>query len=546
MSYTSVAVASSASANRVARVVALARAHLALVAAAITFAVAGGALLLTHKPTPPAIPRTAALQLALRDPATGRMLSSTHYDRVQLTAMDTDHEVLAFYGGPRIVAIVTLGITGHRVSLSAQDLARQRYEYGSATANNSLLLALMTAVFVLMAGVWPLWRLRNLDVLALAGFALSVAFYDRGLLSRMALLSYSALGYLAVRSAWWGLRADRAVRPSVPLYDHVTHSLGNTERARILRVIAVAAALAVSVVGLTSVSVLDVGYAVMEGATSILHGVLPYGHIPDILHGDTYPLGSYLLYVPLAWATPVRSAFDDASVTLAVAVGAALLAGLGLWRLARRPDRSGSSPDTAALRTVVAWLTFPPLVVTVSTGTSDVVLGALLVGALVLWRRPAWSAAMLSAAAWFKLVPLAILPLALARMRGRALARAGAAIAITSAVPLGVLVALGGTGAVARMWHAISFQFTRGSQHSLWVVIGNVPLQQLAQAATLALCVAAMIRIRTDGRLSGDRGRVAALAAAVLLGLEISANYWNYAYLSWTLPLLAVSLLAAE
>src|SRR5205085_8863781 len=161
---------------------------------------------------------------------------------------------------------------------------------------------------------------------------------------------------------------------STPLYDRLASGWSEAQRVRMLRFVALAAAVAVAVVGLSSLNVIDVGYAAMEGATSILHGGLPYGHIPDVLHGDTYPIGSYLLYVPFAWATPVRSAFDDASAALAVAAGAALVAGLGLWRLARRPERSRSSKDTAALRTVVAWLTFPPLVVTVSTGTSDVVL----------------------------------------------------------------------------------------------------------------------------------------------------------------------------
>ena len=54
-------------------------------------------------------------------------------------------------------------------------------------------------------------------------------------------------------------------------------------------------------VGVSSFDAVDVVYAVMEGATKLIHGVLPYGHMPPgIIHGDTYPILSYALYAPLA------------------------------------------------------------------------------------------------------------------------------------------------------------------------------------------------------------------------------------------------------
>jgi Glycosyltransferase family 87 len=376
-----------------------------------------------------------------------------------------------------------------------------------------------------------------------------VVFYNRGMLPRMALVSYPALTYLAIRCAWWGLGTDRPPRPSIPLHDHLTRQWSGAQQARMLRLVGLAAALILAVVGLTSVNVIDVGSAVMEGATRILHGLLPYGRIPDVLHGDTYPIGSYLLYVPFAWLSPVRNIWDDPSTTLGVAVAAALLVAGGLWRIAGRSsvdaDASGSSEaQRAGLRTMIAWLTFPPLLVTVTTGTTDVALAAMLVAVLLLWRRPGWSAAAVSGAAWFKLVPLALVPLLLARLRGRALACALAAIAITSAIMVTLLLALGGPVAPIRMLSAMSFQFTRGSQRSLWTVIGSVPLQQLAEAATVALIFGAVIRIRRDRVLSEDRGRIAGIAAAALLGLQISGNYWDYTYLVWAFPLIALSLLA--
>ncbi len=91
----------------------------------------------------------------------------------------------------------------------------------------------------------------------------------------------------------------------------------------------------------------------------------------------------------------------------------------------------------------------------------------------------------------------------------------------------------------------MAFQFTRTSPHTLWALVGSVPLQQLAEAATLALVAGAAVRLRRDGRVAEDRARVAALAAAILLGAQISASYWNYMYLVWALPFLVPALLTS-
>ncbi len=48
---------------------------------------------------------------------------------------------------------------------------------------------------------------------------------------------------------------------------------------------------------LTSSDYTDVAAASIQGATELLHGVLPYGHITLALHGDTYPLLNYILYI---------------------------------------------------------------------------------------------------------------------------------------------------------------------------------------------------------------------------------------------------------
>lgn len=474
------------------------------------------------------------------------MLASVHWQRVDVTPMDPHYEILGFYRGPRMVASVSVGFRRQVVLLSETNLARQKFAYGSNIANDWRVLAALTALFILMSGVWPVWRLRNLDVLVAGSLVLSVVLYNAELLTRMVWVTYPALLYLAARCAWRALCGPGETAPAEPLYDRLTRSWGGGPRLRVLRLTVGMLALVTIMVGLSSPNVLDVGYAVMEGATGILHGLLPYGHIPDVLHGDTYPIGSYLLYVPLAWFSPVHNVWDNADLTLLVAVVGALLAAAAAWRIVNRwrpvPGQATSASSTAGLRMAIAVLAFPPMLVTVSTGTTDVALAAMLLLVFVLWHRPGWGMAALSAAAWFKAAPVALVPLLFGRLRGRAWWLAGAGLLLVSAAMLGVLVALGGLAGVGHMLSAVSFQFTRSSPHTLWTVVGSVPLQQLAEALTLALVAGAFLRLRRDRGLAADPVRFAALAAAVLLGVQIAANYWNYMYLAWAGPLIALSL----
>jgi hypothetical protein len=537
MSSTSATLAASRS-RRYETLSARARIFAPLLTALLTLGVAWGALTLTHRTTRAPLAAGAALHHVMGNPSTASMLRLTHWRRMTLTPVDNRHELLGFFRGSRMVAVVIVGQGRHGLSFDASDLTREKYAYGSNIANDPRLLTILSVVFVLMTAVWPVWRIRNLDALACTSLVLSVVLLNRWQLGPLVLLSYPPLLYLAFRCAWWGMGWRRESAPSIPLFEHATRRWSDVQRLRTLRLLAVAAGTVVVIVGVTSLNILDVGYAVMEGATAIVHGLIPYGHVPGILHGDTYPLGSYLLYSPLAWLFPVRSTWDSAAVTLFVAAGAALVAAAALWRIASAPAVRAS-----ALRAVIAWFTFPPLLVTVSTGTTDVALAAMLVGALVLWRRPAWCAALLAAASWFKLVPLTIVPLLLARLRGRELARGTLAIGVVSAIMVGALLALGGWAAPREMAQALGYQFSRSSPHTLWTIVGSVPLQQLAEAATLSLIVGAVVRVYQDPGLGQDRRRCAGFAAAILLGVQISANYWNYMYLVWVFPFIAVALL---
>jgi hypothetical protein len=84
----------------------------------------------------------------------------------------------------------------------------------------------------------------------------------------------------------------------------------------------------------------------------------------------------------------------------------------------------------------------------------------------------------------------------------------------------------------------IAFQGSRGSPFSVWGLYGWDVAQAVAQGAavTLAVAVAFMPRRR-------DMAGLAALAAAVLIALQLGVTHWFYLYLVWFLGPVLVALL---
>jgi hypothetical protein len=181
--------------------------------------------------------------------------------------------------------------------------------------------------------------------------------------------------------------------------------------------------------------------------------------------------------------------------------------------------------------------------IAVSSGTTDVVLAAMLTFAVVLWRRPAASMALLAIAGWFKLAPFALVPVWLAPHRGPTLRRALAVLVAVSAGTMALVVALGGLHGPSAMAHAIAYQFDRGSLQSPWVALDLTGLQPIGQAAVLALIAGMVVRLRRAPELAVEPDRIAALAAAVLIALQLAANYWTFLYLTWIMPLVVLALL---
>jgi hypothetical protein len=89
--------------------------------------------------------------------------------------------------------------------------------------------------------------------------------------------------------------------------------------------------------------------------------------------------------------------------------------------------------------------------------------------------------------------------------------------------------------------HTLGYQASRSSPFSVWGLAPSLdflrPIER-AGAAALALAVAIWPRRKTPVQ-------IAALAAAVLIAVQLGATHWFYFYVVWFLPLVLIALFAA-
>lgn len=509
-----------------------ARRSAALVALVVFLATSALGFFKARHDPPLAVPAARALQIGAHDPTLAPVVRTTTSAKV-LYLDDRSVGVNWFRDG-RAIATTTVRTNGH--TYHPYVYTERRAAFGAPIANSYIVLAALTVLFLLATLRGPLLRTRTLDALALAAFVIPVILVDQARLTLTEAVGAALLAYIMVRSVVFALRAPRPEDDEDQQQPVLLQRLAVPRLAKQLGL----ALLAISVlVTLTSTAVVDVGTADMEGATALAHGLLPYGHMPgDIVHGDTYGLPIYLIHLPFALLWPVTSDWDDQTGALVVATLALLACAAGIARATG--DGRGAASRWPAL---IALLAFPAALLSTSSGTNDGLIAAALIWALAWWARPALSTAVLAGAGVAKLAPLVLLPLWLARLRGRALVHALAAAAAVGAASLAALVLIGGTSGPSDMLHAMSFQVSRRSMMSLWATLDLQGVQPLAQAATLAIALGGAVLVARDKQLAADPRRVAALITAVLAGLQLQANHWAPLYLLWLAPPAMVALL---
>ena len=383
------------------------------------------------------------------------------------------------------------------------------------------------------------FRLLHLDLLVLLAFGVSHVYFNRGEISTSVPLVYPELLYLLVRVLAAGMRPRERTERLVPF-------LG-------ARWLVVGLVLLVGVrVGLNVAdsNVIDVGYAGVIGADRIADGDPVYeGRFSeDVEHGDTYGPANYLSYLPFEQALPWSGQWDDLPAAHGAALTFDLLTIAGLFLLGRRLRR-GPEGRVLGAALAYAWAAFPYSAFALETNSNDTLVALVVVAALLaLTLDPARArlsavgrGALVGIGAAAKFVPLALVPL---------LATAGSLRRWT--VPLVVVaagLALAATvlpfvpdGGLRELYdRTLGYQAGRPSPFSVW---GQEPSLEWLQTAVKIGAVVLAVAVAFYPRRKSPR-QVAALAAAVIIAIELAATHWFYLYVVWFAPLFLVAAMGA-
>ncbi len=370
-------------------------------------------------------------------------------------------------------------------------------------------------------------RLLHLDLLVLLGFGASHVFFNRGEIEISVPLVYPVLLYLLARVLLAGFRPRGRAGRLVP---HLPVSW-----LAVLLVFLVAFRIGLNVV---DSNVIDVGYAGVIGADRIVDGEELYGKgfSDDVEKGDTYGPVSYLLYVPFEQTLPWSGAWDDlpAAHGAAIAFDLAAIGGLLLLGRSLRPGREGAMLGVAL---AYAWAAFPYTAFVLETNSNDTLVALACIGALLgfVWRSPLMAGVAVALGAASKFATLALAPL-FARRSPFVFA---AALGITLLLVVAPFVPDGG---LREMYdRTVGYQAGRGSPFSVWGQVDSLAwLHWMVKAAAVGLALlVSLVPRRVDER------QVAALGAAVLIALQLTATHWFYLYVVWFLPFLLVAVFGA-
>ncbi len=389
-------------------------------------------------------------------------------------------------------------------------------------------------------------RIAHLDLLVLLSFGISHYFFNRGEIGLSAPLVYPPLVYLLARTVWIGFRGGAGLRPSLPV-----------------RWIGIAAIVLIAfrlTINIADSGVIDVGYAGTIGADRITHGERLWGEgeFPeDNRFGDTYGPVNYYAYVPFELALPWSGEWDELAASHGAAIAFDLAALLGLFFAGTRlrPGRAGRD---LGILLAFAWVAYPYTDFALQANSNDSLVGALLIWSLALFARPVARGALLALATMTKFAPLALAPLYAAGYRGLLAAEPGpgrarrrlaglrpaVVFSLAFAVVAGLILAHPAidSGLATFFDRTVVSQIDRSSPFSVWGQVDGIQWLQTAVLAGAAVFAAALAFVPRRRTLA----QVAALAAAVMIALQLSVDHWFYLYIPWFFGALAIALLAVS
>jgi hypothetical protein len=403
--------------------------------------------------------------------------------------------------------------------------------------------------------------LRNLDLLALLSFSVSLWYFNKGHIFTSAPLVYPPLLYLLGRMAWSAWRG-RLATGAVPVWP----------------VWALAAATVFAAgfrIGLNTQSsnVIDVGYSGVVGANRIANGVVPYGNFPVELgkpcgpadadgeirdriqrdgrcesanpQGDTYGPVAYEAYLPGYLALGWTGKWDDLPAAHFSSIGFDLLCILGLALVGLR-----FGGTRLAVTLAFAWVAYPFTQYVSNSNTNDALVPLFLIWGFWLVTSPVARGAAVALSGWTKFASLLLAPLwaSYPERRLRPTLVFAAAFVLTSLAAFSILLLDGHPlGAAHEFWkRTLSWQIDRESPFSIWdwrQYHAGLPDLHLLQRALEGLLLVGAVAVYFFPRRKSPL-QLAALTAALLVGAEIVLTHWYYAYLPWFFPFAAIAVLA--
>jgi len=420
---------------------------------------------------------------------------------------------------------------------------------------------------VFLVGLADLRRplsLRNLDLLALLSFSISLRFFNEGDIFTSVPLAYPPLLYVIARMTWiGGTSRVRASRPVWPVWI----------------LVAATVFLAGFRIGLNveTSNVIDVGYAGVIGAHRIVNGESPYGHFPvqDDLkpcgpadaegeireriqtngrcessndRGDTYGPVSYVSYIPGYLLFGWTGKWDKLPAAHFTSLAFDVLCLIGLALVGRR-----FGGERLAATLPFAWAAYPFTQYTSMSNTNDAILPAFLIFGFFFAAQPALRGGFLALAGWTKFAALTAVPLwaTYPEWRTRTVLRFLAGLVVATLLSLSILLLQPNVLDAARtFWdRTLGWQLGRQSPFSIWdwgqyhakgIPDLHVP-HQVVKALVVAGAVVAAFLPRRKSPL-----QLAALTAALVAGFQLVLTHWFYLYIPWFFPFVAFALFARD
>jgi hypothetical protein len=403
--------------------------------------------------------------------------------------------------------------------------------------------------------------LRNLDLLVLLSFSVSLWYFNEGDIFTSAPLVYPPFLYLLGRMVWsaWRGRLGTGAVPVWPVW-----------------LLAAATVFAAGFrIGLNTQSsnVIDVGYSGVIGANRIANGVVPYGNFPveagkacgpadadgeirDHVQrngrcesanpaGDTYGPVAYEAYLPGYLALGWSGKWDTLPAAHFSSIAFDLLCLLGLALVGLR-----FGGTRLAVTLAFAWVAYPFTQYVSNSNTNDALVPLFLIWGFWLVTSPVARGAVVALSGWTKFASLLLVPLwaSYPERRLRPTLVFAAAFVLTSLAAFSILPLDGHPIAAAHeFWkRTLAWQVDRDSPFSIWdwrQYHAGLPdlhvLQRVLEGLLLAGAVAVYFFPRRKSPL-----QLAALTAALLVGVELVLTHWYYAYLPWFFPFAAIAVLA--